>query len=175
MSRLFRLLIATPLFGVPFTDASAQASPSSSPRAAAFAYVLEHEAKFLAGKDFDLATETDLVPSSASVRQQKPAPLDSKVVLSVGGRRAREVGIGDAMECSTLCRPVSERPLVIIGSAVDSVGFSRVAIRIAQRHNSRAGVSTGDVRLIVQVKNGIGGWTAIATESAIAGNSAPKP
>jgi hypothetical protein len=55
----------------------------------------------------------------------------------------------------------------------DSGGISRVTIRIATRHNGAAGVSTGDAMLIVQVKKGINGWTAI-TESSIACHTAPK-
>lgn len=154
-------------------SASAQTTNSRSARTIALNYVLLHEFAYLTGADFELAGETTDALALSALRSSQPT--DAIQLLGAAGTHARSVRLADAIECPSICRPVGEKPLVLVGAPADSAGFTRVRVQVVQRSKASAGIQTGTSRLTVVLKANPGGWTAVRTENHVAGTTPPMP
>ena len=154
-------------------SASSQGTKSPSARVIALNYALLHEFAYVASADFDLAGEsTDLL---APIALRNSQATDAIQLSATAGTHARSVRLADAIECPSICRPVGEKPLVIVGAPTDSAGFTRVIVQVVQRNKATTGIRTGTSRLTVVLKANPAGWTAVRTENSVSGTTPPMP
>lgn len=160
---------------LPFASLSSQQA-GNSPGNAALALALQFEAKNLNGRSFDIAHESTWDIRPVSVAAARVTEADSLEFRKTIPSMARLVHLTEALSCAESCTPRTTRPLVIVGTPVDSAGVTRVTVSVLMRSDSGVGSPFSSSLIVIRVTKKNATWIGEEIENVIHGSRArPKP